>query len=216
MIIDNIRYNVLHDRYRPLCFVGDTYYNRMMYDYFVIVRPDTVLVRVEDIENNDQSWFDRYQFMASSSNTKTKQYIVGRLADKNPHYFSVVGDNNRLANVQIGQGCFVEFFNTAVCNDIVIGNHCSIASYVTLGHYTQLEDFCHVSSYCFVNFTRLGQGSCVAVGTNFFGSREQILTTEPYCNFMTSGTVTKPVTETGTYLGNRQVSKESSISYNML
>lgn len=216
MILNNLRYNVLYDRFTPLCFVGDTYYNRMMYDYFVRVRPDTMLARVEDIENNDQKWFDGRQFIASSSNTKTKQYIIDRLADKNPHYFSVVGDNNHFADVQMGQGCFVEFFNTAVCNDIVIGNHCSIASYVTLGHNTQLEDFCHVSSYCFVNFTRLGQGSCVAVDTNFFGSQEQILTTAPYCNFMTSGTVTKPVAETGTYLGNRQVSKKSSVSYNML
>ena len=125
MILNTVSYSVLYDQQMPLVFVGTTFYNTMLYEYFSKIR-SCYIFKVEEIENNDQSWFDRHQFMSAVSNVKTKYFLVEKIAHKRPHYFSVIGTGNVFANVNIGQNTLIQHYNVGVCEDIVIGNHCTI------------------------------------------------------------------------------------------
>jgi UDP-3-O-[3-hydroxymyristoyl] glucosamine N-acyltransferase len=203
---------------RPMVFVGNTYYNQMLYNrmYDGDYGWNCQLVKVEDIENNSQQWFDDHQFMAASTNVATKRFLTERIAKFNPKYFSVMGSENKFDGVTIGCGVFIENFNTAVCNDIVIGDHVTMANYICLGHDATVGSYSHLSCYSYVNFANLGEGSCVAARSSFFGKKGRIINVAPNSNFMTGSTVTKDVATTGTYYSNRRVSSESSISYDML
>jgi len=210
-------YTILYNDQCPLVFVGKTYYNQMMYDYFSKNGYDCQLCLVEDIENNDQPWFDARRFIAASSNVATKRFITGRLAYRHPKYFSVVGLHNSFDEAtQIGRGVFIENNNTAICNDIVIGDQVTITNYVCLGHNVNIGDLCHISAYSYLNFTTLGQGNCLASRVSIFGKKDNILFTSDNCNYLTGSTVTKTVDSTGTYYNNRRLSSETSVSYDIL
>jgi UDP-3-O-[3-hydroxymyristoyl] glucosamine N-acyltransferase len=216
MKYSNQYYTVHNSNDRELVIVGDTFYSRSLYENLTKSQWEPILVKLEDIEHNDQKWFDRRQFIAPATNVKTKKMFVERLAHRNPHYFTVLGASNQFDNVEIGHNVFIENFNTAVCNDIVIGNHVTMSNYICLGHNATVGDFSHLSCYSYVNFANLGEGSCVAARTSFFGDKDRILNITNDCNFMTGSTVTKDITATGTYYSNKRVSSESSISYDML
>ena len=203
---------------RPMVFVGDTYYNRMMYNslYDGEWGWNCQLVRVEDIENNSQQWFDDHQFLAASSNVATKRFLTGRIAKFKPKYFSVMGEGNKFDGAEIGDGVFIENYNTMICNNITVGNHVTIANYVLLGHNATVSDYCHISSYSFISFSNVGVGACIATRTSITGKENDFITTALDCNFMINSTVTKSIDSTGTYFGNRRVSDESSVSYDML
>jgi UDP-3-O-[3-hydroxymyristoyl] glucosamine N-acyltransferase len=208
-------YNILFDQNKPLCFVGSTYYNKILHDYFSKTH-DCQLVRVEDIENNTQDWFDQHQFISVSSNPQTKYFITNKLASKNPHYFSIVGNNNQFNDLKIGNGTFIEFYNTAQWPNITVGNHCTIGSYIQLGHDTTINDYCQVGGYSFINFTALGEGNCVGIRSSMLGKPDHILSIVKHCNFMTGSMVTKDIDEPGKYFGNRRISDETSLVYSML
>ena len=77
-----------------MVFVGDTHYNRMVYNNIRNSIPGCQLVRVEEIENNSQQWFDDHQFIASGSNVAVKRFLTERIAKFNPKYFSIMGEGN--------------------------------------------------------------------------------------------------------------------------
>jgi hypothetical protein len=46
--------------------------------------------------------------------------------------------------------------------------------------------------------------------------KNSIISTAPYCNFLTGSTVTKDILSSGTYFGNRRRSPETSLTYKFL
>ena len=212
----NQQYTPFNCDHRPMVFVGDTHYNRMVYDNIRTDIPGCQLVRVEEIESNSQQWFDDHQFIASGSNVAVKRFLTERIAKFNPKYFSIMGEGNKFDNTKIGLGVFIENYNTAICNDIVIGNHVTIANYVCLSHHTAINDYCHISSYSFINFAEVGEGNCIANRTSIIGKKHNIITTAKDCNFMINSTVTKNINSTGTYFGNKRMSEQSSVTYDIL
>jgi UDP-3-O-[3-hydroxymyristoyl] glucosamine N-acyltransferase len=151
MIINTAGYSVLYDQQKPLIFVGTTFYNTMLYEYFSKTR-SCYIFKVEEIENNDQSWFDQHQFMSAVSNVKTKYFLVEKIAHKRPHYFSVIGTGNVFADADIGQNTFIQNYNVMVCEEVFIGNHCTIGNFNTIGHKTYINDYCHMGMYSLLNF----------------------------------------------------------------
>lgn len=208
-------YNVLYDNKTPMCFVGNTVYNKLLYEHWKDKRP-CLLHTIEEVELKSQQWADQHQFMCAVSNVGFKRLVVEKLSKFNPHYFSIVGNNNNFINVDIGVGTFVQNYNTAVFDNPKIGNHCTVTSYTVLGHDSVIGDFCHVSAYCFVNYTNLQEGNLLAIRCSTLGRPGAVLDIAPNCNFMIGSTVTSPITETGTYFGNRLASKESSLTYKLL
>lgn len=215
MIFTNHNYTILHDNGLPLCFVGDTLYNHMLYTYWKDLRP-CLHVTVEEAETHTQDWFDQHQFICIVSNVAFKRTVVEKLSRYNPHYFSVVGSENNFNHVDIGVGTFIQHYNIAIWNNIKIGDYCTVTSYNTLGHDTTIDNFCHVSAYCFLTYTTLQPGNLLAIRSSFLGRPDKRIDIAPNCNFMCNSTVTKNVTKTGTYFGHKMVSQESSLTYKIL
>ena len=215
MILSTVSYSVLYDLQKPMVFVGTTFHNTMLYEYFSKTR-SCYIFQVEEIENNDQSWFDRHQFMSAVSNVKTKYFLVEKIANKLPHYFTVLGTGNTFANVSIGQNTFIQHYNVGVCEDIVIGNHCTVGNFNTLGHNTYLNDYCHMSMYSLTNFNNIGTGTCMGSRATVIGKPDELTITADHCNFALGSVVNQSVDQPGTYFGNRRLSNETSLTYKIL
>jgi serine acetyltransferase len=215
MTVTNHEYTTLHDNGLPLCFIGNTVYNHMLYNYWQD-RRECLHLTVEEAESHTQGWFDEHQFVCAVSNVSFKREVVKRLSQFDPHYFSIVGSYNSFNNVVIGQGTYIQHYNDLAFGDGIIGDHCTLGSYLGFSHNVQVGNFCHISGYCFLNYTTLKDGVVLPVRTTVLGDPDRQIEIAENCNFMTGSTVTKSIAETGTYFGNRRVSSESSVTYKIL
>jgi len=210
-----VQYHLMHDQQRPLCFIGQTFHNHTLYEYFRTQRPCEHLT-VEQVLEKDQAWFDQRQFMCAVTNIGFKKQVIDSLAKVNLHWFSVIGDNSIIGHqVVIGHNTFVNNFNV-IFDDNVIGNHCTITNYVTFSHGVAVGDFCHISPYSYLCFTELGQGVCVGVRSSFPGKPNNTVKIANWCNFMMNSVVINTITTPGTYSGKRLQSLETSLTYKIL
>lgn len=214
--LKNISYQILRDHNKPLAFVGNTYFNAMLHKYFSAQGKDSTLLSVENAQTMNQEWFDSHQFICVSSNVATKRMVVDGIAKFKPDYFSIVGSNNLFLNLPIGEGSYIEHNTTAMWEGCSVGNHCTILSYNQIAHDVTINDFCHISGYSFLSYCEIGRGNCMALRTNILGDLKQPISTADNCNFMINSVVTKDVTETGTYFGNRRVKDDTSLNYDIL
>jgi serine acetyltransferase len=215
LILTNQDYTIYYDLNRPLCFVGNTKYNNMLYQYWN-TRQSCQLLSLEEVVNHGQAWIDQHQFICAVSNINFKYFVVEKLKQFCPHYFSVVGVGNLFANTNIGKGTFIQNYNTATCNNITVGDHCTISSFTHLSHNTTVGNYCHISSYNFINYADLGNGNLLAVRCNILGKPNHTLSIAPNCNFMLGSTVTNPIVNSGTYFGNRQINQNTSLQVKIL
>lgn len=214
-MITNHKYSLLYDNNQPMVFVGNTVYNHMLYNYWRNLRP-CLHMTIEEAEAYTQGWINCHQFICAVSNVAFKREVVQRLSHFNPHYFSIVGSYNSFNNVKIGQGTYIQHYNDLAFGDGIIGDHCTLGSYLGFSHDVIVGDYCHISGYCFLNYTTLQDGVVLPVRTTILGNPDCQIEIAENCNFMTGSTVTKSITETGTYFGNRRVSSESSVTYKIL
>lgn len=214
MIYSNSQYEILYDNDSTLCFVGHTKYNSMLYEYFKNKRKCKIL-RLEDIT---QDISDTHQFICAVSNVEFKKYVVETLAKFNPHYFTVVGNNNIFEKIKIGQGTYIQHHNVGVCEEVSIGDHCTITSFITLSHHSEIGDYCHISPYCFINFARLGSGTVLGLRSTVMGNGDpiNIINTPDYSNFLMRSEVKKSLGMSGTYYSHKYISDETSLTYKLL
>lgn len=207
-------FQILHDQGRQLCFVGLGNMSRLIQKEF----PDSVTVSLEDLDQQSQSWFDSKQFIAITSDVALKQKIVASVLQRNGSFFSLVHEQNRISpTTKIGKGCYVDCYNQSLPNDDVeIGNHCLISSFIMLGHHVKIRDFCHVSAYCFLSNCELGQGTVVGVSSRIVGKVNQILQIADYCNILIGSTVTKSINISGTYFHDRKSLSAGSLEHRTL
>jgi len=91
IVASTANYTVLHDSGRDLCFIGNTHYNKLLYNYFCTQR-GCVLLTLEELEQKSLQWIQQHQFMSIASHCNFK-YKVKTLLDKlNVTYFSVMAD----------------------------------------------------------------------------------------------------------------------------
>jgi hypothetical protein len=214
-MISTQSYSILHDADRTLCFVGTTKYNDMLYQYWKQYRP-SIQVNLEQIQQKDQEWFGQHQFMCAVSNVQFKYFVVEQLKKFCPHYFSVLGVGNMFLNTNIGNGTFIQNYNTAICNNINIGDHCTLGSYINLSHNTNISNYCHISAYSFMNYCNIREGNLFATRCTVIGDPDRLIDVTPKCNFMLGSIVTKDVVMPGTYLGNRRTGEGTSVDYKLL
>jgi hypothetical protein len=214
MINYDQQYSILHDNNKTLCFVGDTGYNRMLYQYWSSLR-SCDFVSLEHVVQQSPLWVDRRQFMCAVSNVAFKHQVVDALSKFQPDYFSVIGMGNILNHVKIGRGTFIQNYNIANCNDTSIGDHCTLASFINLSHQTTIGDYCHVSSYAFINHCIIKTGNLFAVRCTVLGQKDQPLVIVDHCNFMIGSTIRKDVSTTGTYLDHKKISEKTSLNYKL-
>jgi UDP-3-O-[3-hydroxymyristoyl] glucosamine N-acyltransferase len=207
-------FRTLHDQGRQLCFVGLGNMSRLIQKEF----PGSLAVSLEDLDQQSQSWVDSKQFIAITSDVALKQKIVASVEQRNGAFFSLVHELNRISpTTKIGKGCYVDCYNQSLPNDNVeIGNHCLISSFIMLGHHVKIRDFCHISAYCFLNNCELGQGTVVGVSSRIVGKVNQTLQIADYCNILIGSTVTKSINISGTYFHDRKSLSAGSLEHRTL
>jgi UDP-3-O-[3-hydroxymyristoyl] glucosamine N-acyltransferase len=207
-------FRILHDQGRQLCFVGLGSMSILVQKEF----PGSTLISLEDLEKQSQSWFDSQQFIAVTSDVILKQKIVAQVIDRGGVFFSLVHELNRIApSTKIGRGCYVDCYNQSLPNDDVeIGDHCLISSFIMLAHHVKIKDFCHVSAYCFLGNCELGQGTVVGASSRIVGKIHQTLEIADYCNILIGSTVTKSINTSGTYYHDRKSLSAGSLEHRTL
>jgi UDP-3-O-[3-hydroxymyristoyl] glucosamine N-acyltransferase len=180
--------------------------------------PDSLAISLEELDQQSQSWFDSKQFIAITSDVALKEKIVTSVNQRNGSFFSLVHELNRISPAtKIGKGCYVDCYNQSLPNDDVeIGNHCLISSFIMLGHHVKIKDFCHVSAYCFLSNCELGQGTVVGVSSRIVGKVNQTLQIADYCNILIGSTVTKSINISGTYFHDRKSLSAGSLEHRTL
>lgn len=211
MICDTLNYRILYDKEKTLCFIGSSFINITLFDYFSNYR-HCEMYRLEEIEYNSQEWFNSRQFLTASADVGLKVRIVESLSKFNPDYFSVVAEKNRIGyNVTIGKGTYISDFNVLLDNAIV-GNHVVITHYATLSHNVEIKNFCHIGPNLYILFATLGTGSYVAAKSNFLGKTNKPIVTADYSNYLIGSTVTKDINLSGTYFGNKRLNENTSLT----
>lgn len=206
-----MQYSIIHDHDLPLCFIGNTFHNHTLYNYFKNLRPCEHL-SLEQVAEKDQAWINSRQFMGVVSSIPFKKQIVDILADKNIKWFSVVNANSHIGhNVTIGFNTFVNNFNV-LYDDVVVGDHCTLTMYLAISHCVVIGDFCHISPFSYLCFTTLNDGVCVGIRGTFPGKPDNRLTIAEWSNFMLDSTVTESITVSGTYSGRRKQSDDTSLT----
>ena len=206
-----MQYNVIHDQQLILCFVGNTFHNHTLYNYFKELRPCEHL-SLEEVTSKDQSWIDQRQFMGVVTSIPFKKQIADTLTDKNVKWFSAISSNSQIGhNVTIGFNTFINNFNV-VYDDVVVGDHCTLTNHLAISHCVAVGNFCHVSPYSYLCFTTLGDGVCIGIRGTFPGKPDHRLTVAPWSNFMLDSIVTESIDTSGTYAGKRRQSDETSLT----
>ena len=207
----NLEYKIWYDNEKILCFIGNSYINITLFNYFRQYRICEIY-RIEEIENNTNEWFNNRQFITASASVSLKTYIVESLKKHNPHYFSVISSRNRIGNnVTIGHGTYISDFNVILDNTI-IGNFVVLTHYATLSHCVEIKDFCHIGPGAYILFSTLGTGSYVSAKTNVLGKTSQPICTADYCNYLIGSTITKNIILPGTYHSNRKLNDHTSLT----
>ena len=206
----NLKFKIIHDSNKILCFIGSSYANVTLKNYFDQYR-DCEIYRIEEIENNSQDWFNTRQFFTASSDILLKKKIAEILEQHHCDCFSVVADSNHIGfNVSIGKSTYISDFNTLLDNTVV-GDFVLITHNVVLSHEVEINDFCHIGPGGYFLFAKIGKGSYIAAKSNFLGKSSEHIRTADYCNYLICSTITKNILYPGTYYNNRCVEKLTSI-----
>ena len=206
-----MEYKILHDFKLPLCFVGKTYHNQTLFSYFKDKRA-CELITIEEAQQQNKNWFADRQFMSCGTGQAFKKQIVDSLQEFNLNWFSAISASTHLGhNVQIGHNTFINNFNV-ILDKTIIGNHCVITAFACISHSVTLGDFCHISPYSYLCFTRLGTGVYIGTISTFTGNEQNMINITDWCNFMLDSVVTGDITEAGTYYGKRKHSNETSLT----
>lgn len=208
------KYNIVHDLGRPLCFVGHSTLNKSIYFELSKTR-ESILITIEELDGKDQSWYDTYQFIVSTSDVAFKETIVQQLNNYNVHFFSIVHNSNVFFDsTVIGHGTFISAHNATMPTDhVVIGNHVVIGTHCLFGHECVIDDFAHISSYGYLGCCHIHRGSIIGLRTSIIASVQhtgKVIHIPEYTNIMVDSRITESLTEPGTYAGNRRVNAFTS------
>ena len=208
------KYNILHDTGKPLCFVGHSTLNKSIYSELSRAR-EAQLINIEELEDKDQTWYDQYQFIVSTSDVAFKETIVQQLNSYKVDFFSIVHNSNVFFDSTIiGRGTFISAYNATMPTDhVVIGNHVIIGTHCLFGHECVIEDFTHVSSYGYLGCCHIHRGSIIGLRTSIIASVQHIggiIHIPEYSNIMVDSRITESLKESGTYAGNRRVNNFTS------
>lgn len=206
----NLEFNLLYDNGKKLIFVGGCFMHLQLFRYFSGVR-DCEIVKLEEIDNKSQDWFDSHQFITLVAEISFKKLVVDTLKKFNPHYFSIIGSKNHISNnVTIGYGTYMNDFNV-VLDDCIIGDHVLITSHNQLSHNVIVGDFCHIGPFTQLLFTNLGNGCYLGARTSILGSKADPAKITNYCNFLINSTVNDSIATPGTYYGKRLMDTQTSL-----
>lgn len=202
-------WQVWHDNHKPLFFVGQSGLTRQCVDLLSLERP-CEQITFEDLQQQSLAWIQQRQFICVSGDLLFKQQVVALLDSQSADFFSLVGRNNAIhPDFKIGRGTFVNEYNDLL-GESTIGDHAILSCFCQIGRSVTIGDFCHVSSYCYLNNCSIGPGTALGLRTSVIGPVQgPALVIADECNFMMGSVITKDIDQPGTYYGNRRVTAES-------
>lgn len=213
----NEKFYIYHDRELPLCVVGHSMLSNTVYASLNDIG-NVVQLPLEQLFVKTQSWFDSYQFIVLTADTSFKKQAVEFLQSKNAHFFSLVNKFNNLAtDIKIGQGTYIDAFNSMMVADIHIGNHAIVCTHNTLGRHCQVGDYGYISHHGFFNRCKIGSGT--VIGTNVMicpALETSSLSIAEYSNILAMSRITKSIEHTGTYYNSRKINDNSSLTKRIL
>lgn len=208
-------YNTLHDQKKIITLVGNTFMNRTLFEYFRQQRP-VEQVSLEDAVSRDEGWFLDRQFFCGANNIDFKKIVADKLSKKNASWISVISTKSDLSpDAQIGGNVFVNHF-TVILDDAKIGDHCTVAPHAMLSHGVEVGPCSHIAPYCYLCFSRLGQGSCLGLRSTFTAKKHSPIQIADWCNFYVDSRVTASIDKSGTYFGQRLIGNANSLELNIL
>lgn len=211
----DLEYQILHDRSLPMAFIGDTFHNHTLYDYFQS-RRSCEHISLEQALERDDDWYYSTQIMAAVTNVGFKRQLAESLRQRPTQWFSVVSTNTVLHHrVKVGHNTLINSYNVFY-DDCKIGDHCTLTNYVMLSHEVSIGDMCHISPFTYLCYTELKSGVVVGVRSSFPGKPNDPITIAPWTNILMDSRVTQSISDTGTYYGNRRQSNDSSIDVKIL
>jgi UDP-3-O-[3-hydroxymyristoyl] glucosamine N-acyltransferase len=189
-------YTILHDKNLPICFVGNTQYNHMLFNDLKEIRKCQLLT-VEKVLDQSDEWRSTQQFFSACSNISFKKFVAEKLGKTN--WVSIIGKNNAIHNhVDIGWNVYIHFFNS-VLPTASIGSHSTVTTHCVIGHKTVVNNFCHIGPYTSLHYVDLGQGGCVGTRTTISGQFTKSISIADNTNIMFESSIRKSIVETGTY-----------------
>jgi acetyltransferase-like isoleucine patch superfamily enzyme len=205
-----MQYNIIHDNGQPLCFVGKSRLSSSIYNIVKDYR-EAQTVSFEDLKSKDLDWYSKHQFIVILSDVKAKIQIVNYLKQNSAHFFSLVNCYNTISSTaKIGYGTYIGGFNSLDIDDIEVGDHVSICTHNTLGHFCSIRNFCHVSHYTFINCAIVGQGTVIGTQVIICPPTHTFIEVAEYCNITSNSRITKNIDQPGTYYGTRMISNKDS------
>ena len=207
-----INYTIYHNHNLRICIIGNTSLSRRVRGY---LEPDHEVdtISVEDLLTQSSDWISQRQFLFLTGNIKFKIHTLNLLEHLNLNWFSLVSDGNHIhPNTKIGKNVFIGSYNDLCSNNISIGDHCIISWFCQIGQNVTIDDYCHISGYSFLNCCILNPGCVLGLRCTIL-SPDIIINIPSRTNFLIGSVVTKSISESGTYLGHRRVSKENSETY---
>jgi acetyltransferase-like isoleucine patch superfamily enzyme len=174
------------------------------------------LLSFEEVQQQPISFFQDHQFFSTSSTMNFKKTMVDWLSVKGSSFISLVEHSSVINNdVAIGYNTVI-LDNNSFMPGVTIGNHCHVVNYVTVAHETSIADFCYICGYSYLCFTHLGEGVVVGLRSSFVPKPPLKLDIPPWTNFLLNSSVNRPIDQPATYFGNRKISEETSLTYNIM
>jgi UDP-3-O-[3-hydroxymyristoyl] glucosamine N-acyltransferase len=172
---------------------------------------------VEQLQQQNKDWLSQYQYIMLGSDIALKISAVEYLDSQGVDWFSLIHDTSHTINpdVKIGRGTLVSSWVDLLCGVIDIGDHVILSSFIQFGHYVTLENFCHVSAYCFLNNTRIGQGTVIGLRSSIM-NRTGTTIIPNYTNILSGSTIYDSLSESGTYNGRRRIDDRTSLEHRIL
>lgn len=216
-MLGNTKFTVHHDRQLPLCIVG---HSMLAETICVALKNHNAVVRItlEQLLEKPQSWFDAHQFIVPTADVAWKKQAVVLLQSKNAHFFSLINQyNNLTSDIKIGQGTYIDAFNSMMVGNIHIGNHAIICTHNTLGHHCTVEDYSYISHHGFFNRCTIGSGA--VIGTNVMicpAFENSTISIAEYTNIISLSRITQTIEYSGTYYGTRKINDHNSLTKRIL
>lgn len=198
------------------CFVGTGSLSTAVHA-IVSQQESCEIITVEELLSKSNQWIDQHSFIMICSDVDFKMRHVGFLQSKNAAFFSVIDQRNNIdPSTQIGVGCCIFASNNMTLGSVSIGNHCVIGLNNVFVYNCVIGDYSSVTHHGFFGQCRLGTGTVVGVRTSVPGSSTSPITTANFCNFMSGSMITKDISQPGTYLGNRRIDHNTSLTKRIL
>lgn len=208
-------YQILYDTGAPLCFVGNTQYNHMLFNDLKSERP-CLLHTLEEVLAKPIDWIQQHQFFSACSTISFKKFVKESLENLDIHWVSIIGIPNAIHNgVEIGHNVYVNYYNSLLPG-IHIGSHSTITTHCVIAHGAIINDYCHISPYTSLHCVTLGEGCCIGMRSTILGQTLHPINIADYTNISFNSFIRKSILESGTYQNTKKINSQNSHDYMIL